>query len=474
MPTGAPGAERSLTADVRRALLRLSKPRGERVIVFTRYPEPGRTKTRLIPVLGREGAAELQRRMTEHTMRAVGALMGRRPLRLEVRYDDGAGDATGEPMRRWLGGGLSYRAQGAGDLGERMRRAFADAFDACAERAVILGCDCPGITPDLLERALIGLRRHDLVLGPASDGGYYLIGLRRSLGLRRSQGRLFEGMPWGTGGVFARTLAAAREIGLSVSPLDTLDDVDRPDDLPVWQRAAEPGARAASLASVSVIIPALNESTNVSAAVMSAARALGAEVIVVDGGSEDGTPEVARSCGATVLTARRGRGRQMNVGAAAASGEALVFLHADTQLPWGYEACVQRALAEPGVVGGAFRFAIAGSGAGLRAIERLTDYRARRLQMPYGDQAIFLRRDTFCAMGGFAETPIMEDYEFVARLRRRGRIAILAAPALTSARRWDRLGVFRTTLINQVMILGHKAGVSPERLARWYRASRRM
>lgn len=450
-----------------RALRRLARPRGERLIVFTRYPEPGRAKTRLISVLGREGAAELQRRMTEHTMRAIGALMGRRPLALEVRFDGGrvAGSPVGEGlMRKWLGAGVRYRHQGAGDLGERMARAFDETFEERTERAVIVGCDCPGITADLLERAFDALRGNELVLGPAGDGGYYLIGLRRR------QPRLFAGIPWGTGAVLERTLAAARGLGLSVRLLDVLDDVDRPDDLPVWRRFAAPAVELAAMPRISVIVPTLNESANLGLALASTARGWSVEVIVVDGGSDDGTADVARLCGARVMSAARGRARQMNAGAATASGDVLLFFHADTQLPWGFDECVRHALARPGVVAGAFEFAIDGDGAALRVVERLTNFRARRLQMPYGDQAIFLRAETFRAVGGFPEIPIMEDYELVARLRRRGKVEVVHAPAVTSARRWERVGVFRTTLLNQVMIGGYWLGVSPERLAGWYRA----
>jgi len=461
----------SLARHMSEALRRLGRRHGERLIVFTRYPEAGSTKTRLIPVLGREGAAELQRRMTEHTMRAVGALMGRRPLTLEVRFDGGrlTDSLVGASlMRKWLGAGVWHRRQGTGNLGERMARAFAAAFDERAERALIVGCDCPGVTADLLERAFDALRRHELVLGPAGDGGYYLIGLRRR------QPRLFTSIPWGTSDVLPRTLAAARGLGLSVGLLDALDDVDRPDDLPVWQRIVASSAASAAAPRISVIIPALNEAANVGFAVTSAARGRSVEVVVVDGGSNDGTPEVARSCGARVMSAPRGRARQMNAGATAASGDVLLFLHADTQLPWGFDECVRHALADAGVVAGAFGFAIGGDGAALRVLQRLTNYRARRFQMPYGDQAIFLRAETFRAMGGFPEIPIMEDYELVARLRRRGRIAVLCAPALTSGRRWASVGALRTTLLNQLVIGGYRLGVSPERLARWYLAPRRL
>ncbi|MCI0538140.1 MAG: hypothetical protein L0Z50_23280 [Verrucomicrobiales bacterium] len=114
-------------------------------------------------------------------------------------------------------------------------------------------------------------------------------------------------------------------------------------------------------------------------------------------------------------------------------------------------------------------FAIAGDFAGRRMVECTTNWRARRCQLPYGDQGLFLRRETFNRLGGFLEMPIMEDYEFVRRLRRLGRIVIAPTPAITSSRRWQRLGWVRTTLINRAIILAYHLGASPSRLATWYR-----
>src|SRR5207244_4496252 len=126
-------------------------------------------------------------------------------------------------------------------------------------------------------------------------------------------------------------------------------------------------------------------------------------------------------------------------------------------------------LAETGVVGGAFTFAIAGEFFGRRLVERATNWRARHCQFPYGDQGLFLRREIFDQLGGFPDLPVMEDYEFVRKLRRLGRIAIAPARTRTSGRRWQRLGVLRATLMNRAIILGYHFGISPSRLAAWYR-----
>jgi len=196
------------------------------------------------------------------------------------------------------------------------------------------------------------------------------------------------------------------------------------------------------------------------------------EVIVVDGGSSDDTVQLAESLGVKVIAATTGRAHQMNTGARAATGDILLFLHADTILPTSFQILVRTALiktARATPIAGAFELRIAAPLPSLRLIESSVNWRSRWLQMPYGDQAIFLKREVFDNVGGFPDLPIMEDFELMRRLRRLGRIVIVAAPVLTSGRRWLRLGVWKTTLINQIAILAYLLGVSPLQIAHWYR-----
>ncbi|WP_309474814.1 TIGR04283 family arsenosugar biosynthesis glycosyltransferase [Dissulfurirhabdus thermomarina] len=220
--------------------------------------------------------------------------------------------------------------------------------------------------------------------------------------------------------------------------------------------------------SISVVIPMLETRPGLVERAVASAAAPGVEVLVVDGGSGRAAVEAAARAGARVLESPPGRARQMNAGAAAAGGDVLLFLHADTRLPPGYPDQVRRVLAAPGVAAGAFPLRIDGGRRGYRLIERLVDWRSRRLETPYGDQALFLRREVFAAAGGFPDLPIMEDYEMVRRLRRMGRIGLADDPVVTSARRWERLGLWRTTLWNRALVLAYRAGVAPERLARLY------
>lgn len=225
---------------------------------------------------------------------------------------------------------------------------------------------------------------------------------------------------------------------------------------------------------ISIIIPALNESANLAETLVTTRSLTTAEVIVVDGGSTDNTVALAESFGAQVLLTQAGRAQQMNAGAMEASGEVLLFLHADTRLPQDFDTYIRDALAEPGVIAGAFRLALDGAQRGLRLIEKMANWRSHRLQMPYGDQALFMRTEVFHRFGGFPAMPLMEDFELVRRLRKHGRIFIAPVPVISSARRWLKLGIFKTTCINQIIIAAYLAGASPARIARWYNCRRKL
>ena len=220
---------------------------------------------------------------------------------------------------------------------------------------------------------------------------------------------------------------------------------------------------------ISIIIPAVDEGDIIDATLASVTGVAGVETIVVDGGSLDNTREIAAARGAQVIAAEQSRAAQMNKGAATAEGTILLFLHADCLLPPGFVNRIRPTLAAPNTVAGAFRLAIDAPGLSFRVLEQLVYFRSQYLQMVYGDQALFMDAAMFHSLGGFPELEFMEDFEFSRRLRRHGRIAILNTPVKTSARRWQRLGLVRTTMLNQVIIAAYLLGVAPERLARWYR-----
>lgn len=222
---------------------------------------------------------------------------------------------------------------------------------------------------------------------------------------------------------------------------------------------------------ISVVIPVLNEAGNIADAIASVQLSTNVEVIVVDGGSNDNTVDIAKSLSVKVLTSASGRAYQMNAGAAIAEGEILLFLHADTRLPSYFDALVRATLCT-GVVAGGFKLKIAGDAWGLRLVEWGVGVRSRFFQFPYGDQAIFLTKQVFEQVGGFPELPIMEDFELIRRLRGLGRIQIVSTPVLTSARRWLQKGIFQTTLINQIVIFAYFVGVSPTKIMLFYRSGK--
>ncbi len=273
---------------------------------------------------------------------------------------------------------------------------------------------------------------------------------------------------------------------------------------------------------ISIIIPTYNEAENIGELLQQLRQIptgeIKIEIIVVDGGSSDRTPliiaeyiaEDITNCPVKFISTNPGRANQMNQGAKAAQGEILLFLHADSRLPNSFPTLVIQTLnyanssppfflaqrrvitgaggdrflnlAPPflrGVGGdhsrlikpiaGAFELEIKGNLRGLRLVEKFVNWRSHFLSLPYGDQAIFLRAETFWQLGGFPDLPIMEDFQLIQQLKKLGKVAIAPAKVQTSARRWQKLGVWQTTMINQLVIIAFFLGVSPQKIADFYR-----
>lgn len=223
----------------------------------------------------------------------------------------------------------------------------------------------------------------------------------------------------------------------------------------------------------SVIIPVLHEAPRINLMLNKLSEHISserAEIIIVDGDSNRSTLNALERYGIIGITSPSGRGIQMNAGAKIAGGDVLLFLHADTELPAGGLNSIEQALSNPEIVGGAFDLKIKSPRRIFRLIETLASQRSRLTRIPYGDQAIFLRRRFFEQIGGFAEIPIMEDVELMQRIKRRkGKIKLLPKSVNTSARRWENEGVLHTTVRNWRLLLLYMAGVSPQRLASAYR-----
>jgi rSAM/selenodomain-associated transferase 2 len=236
-----------------------------------------------------------------------------------------------------------------------------------------------------------------------------------------------------------------------------------------FPEALPPGASGQR---ISIIVPTLNEQGQLPTTLAHVPLAAGDELIVVDGGSSDGTVAVARQFTSCVLSSPPGRACQMNLGAAHACGHILLFLHADTLLPPGGLEAIRAAMQSPRTVGGAFRLALVPATPALRAIAWGANIRTRLGRLPYGDQALFVRRALFEELGGYADVPFLEDVKLVQALRRKGPLTVVPQAVQTSGRRWQRDGVLYTTVRNNILMTLYFCGVSPGTLKRWYGARR--
>lgn len=418
-------------------------------------------------MLGAEGAANLAQAFFKDIWASLQTLADA-TLILAVTEHDPAFDAIGAEV--WL--------QGDGDLGDRMERALRHALEG-ADAAVVVGSDLPGLPLRVFEQARDGLRDGAAVLGPSADGGFYLIGLTRC-----PEG-LLAGLPWSRSDTCEQTIARLRSHGMRVKMLERWFDIDVLADLEHLEELIARGeisvaATAAVLQqirskrgrSISVVIPVLNEEARIGRRLEELVGF--GEVIVVDGGSIDRTVAIARSFpGVKVIEASRGRARQMNAGAEVASGDAILFLHADVSLPPDAAALIDRALNRQGAIAGAFKtWTVSDTSASrLRFLLHLADLRSRYTSLPYGDQAIFANARIFRQLGGYPDLPLMEDLELSRRLKRRGKIVRVPANVTVSGRRFLERPIYYALLMNLFPLL-YRLGVPAASLARFYRDAR--
>jgi rSAM/selenodomain-associated transferase 2 len=225
---------------------------------------------------------------------------------------------------------------------------------------------------------------------------------------------------------------------------------------------------------ITVVIPVLNEVERIEKTLLPLKQVQDLEIIVVDGGSRDETVSLVESLGITVISTSPGRAKQMNLGAKMAQGEILLFLHGDTLISPDYLSQIRVFLSNSNsnIVAGAFELKIDGEKWLYRVLEKMVNWRSHLFSLPYGDQAIFLTRELFWEIGGFQEIAIMEDFDLMQRLKQRGKIVIIPLKVITSDRRWRNLGIIKTTIINQLVILGYYLGISPTKLRKFYDQAR--
>ena len=451
-------------------LRRLSRRWKACLVILVKYPEPGKVKTRLGREMGMNNAALLYRDFVARllaTCREVSC-----PVLVSCHPDRRISD-----YQKWLRHEYGYIVQRGNDLGMIMQDSFEQAFARGFSRVVLMGSDIPQLPADYIEKALDKLEEIDVVLGPAVDGGYYLLGMNRP----SFSSKIFADIPWSTPEVLGLTLKAVRDSNLTeyilpcLRDIDTLDDLNALKNYPAMVEKKPAGKSSAEElpAAISVIIPVYREHKTINSFLNSLAKIFPDprhEIIVVDGGPGHETLAALDVANIIALSSDRGRGKQMNAGAQAAQGRILLFLHADTILPDNASELIINAMQDRNIMAGSFSLGIDSKKCSLKVIELFGNIRSWWTRVPYGDQAIFMARDQFLEIGGFRDMPIMEDLEIMTRLRKMGKkIVILPEKARTSSRRWDREGALRGTLRNWIIRTLYHFGVSPDIISRYYK-----
>jgi rSAM/selenodomain-associated transferase 2/rSAM/selenodomain-associated transferase 1 len=455
-------------------------PGGTRVIVLSKPPRHGACKARLAETLGAGPAARLARAFLADTWATVSAWVSGQPELELVLAQSGPPDEY--PLLLPLPATVR---QAEGDLGRRMATLVAGALGQ-RSRVLLLGSDSPGLPETHLAAAVAALDGADLVLGPHRDGGFWCLGVRG--GPPALWGNTWlDDLDWETDATLRQVEARAQRIGLVVARAPEWFDVDRERDLPRLREAlgADPERAPETLAALarhdaaagrepfSIVVAALNENIRLDACLEALRQQQGPlEIVVADGGSSDNSAgRAAATAGVTVVVSGPGRGRQFAAGARMATGHAFMFLHADARLPPDGTRLARAALEQDGCEAGAFvthtlpdpRLPnLAGP------LLRLADIRSRITRHPYGDQALFVTRAAYEAVGGFRPLPIMEDFDLSLRLAARAPLARVRPAVRVSGRRIQARPLRAMFMLRLIPPL-YRLGVDPVLLARMYK-----
>ena len=417
------------------------------VLLFVKAPRAGLAETPLAAELGDERAIDIYRAMVERQLREVPP-----SWQVEVHFTPPEAEAE---IRTWLGASRHYYPQSDGDLGRRLRKAFGAAFARGATSVIAVAGECPELDRATFQEAAARLARAELVLGPCTDGGYYL------LALRRPAPELFDNIPWHSDQVLATTLARAKLFGLSRELLTPKDGIR---NAKAYRAYLSRVARNSSSDSLTVVIPTFNEAEHLRPTLHAAQQSLpGARLIVVDAQSTDRTREIAAQHGAHVVVTRRGRGRQCRAGAAIADSDWLLFLHADTQLPPEAGTLFSRFTVETDAQIATFRLRYDSPSFFLRACGWFTRFDS--VFTRFGEQGILIRREFYDALGGFPDWPLFDDVALLQRARASTRIHSLPANVITSARRYTQRGALAQQWLNARLLIRYLLGTPPAELA---------
>lgn len=445
------------------------------VILFTRVPEPGKTKTRLMPAYTPEECAAIHTEFLKRIAKEA------RDVYADLRVY--ATPSVEDPAFRTLfPKGTEFFLQEGEDLGARMERALTETLNDGYDAAVLVGTDLPELTAEDFRCAFRILEQKDVVLGPTGDGGYWLIGLTAP------SHAPFEPKEYGVGTVFGNTLSGIRAAGLSTGTVRTLDDVDTPEDLDAYRERARrkragklpfPKTELPEDATLSVIIPSYNEMTTLPTLLPqlepyrdgSSPWGGRIEFLFADGGSTDGTVEYLKEQGWPVLRTAKGRANQMNEAVLQTNGDILFFLHCDSEVPADFPQEIFGVLKthEAGCFGIDYR--TGGLGMKVNAVYA-NRVRLKLQHIMFGDQGMFLTRDLFLRAGRFPPLPLMEDLQLSLSLRDMGVVPGLTKhPIYTSPRRHPDRGFFRQMIsLHQYPVLRklYRNGAPMEEIVRRY------
>lgn len=395
------------------------------LIIFYKNPEKGKVKTRLAKTLGEEKALEIYRELVEHNVNIT------RNLNFcdkAVWYSDFIVTTD-----CWDNKVYKKQLQKGADLGSRLSIAFKEAFDKGYKKVIVIGSDCKEISHSHLKEAFIELDKESVVIGPAKDGGYYL------LGMKKFYQDLFIKKSWSTSNLFNETLFTIKKRRICHGLLEILSDIDEEKDINSVQLLKD---------KISIVIPTFNEAANISKLIKHLKEEQKEhllEIIVADGGSSDKTVMEAQKAGAIIIAApQKGRAAQMNAGAEIATGEIIYFLHSDTFPPINYDKIIINALSEE--KWGSFKIQFDHSHFFLRIVSWFTKLNFTYFR--FGDQSLFLRKNLFTAIGKFdASQIIFEDTEIAKRLKLISKGKVIASPVITSARKFRDNGIYKMSYI---------------------------
>jgi rSAM/selenodomain-associated transferase 2/rSAM/selenodomain-associated transferase 1 len=430
------------------------------LLIFMRHPEPGCVKTRLAAGIGPAPASQIYEKLLRATLGVAADFKWKHPA-VDLFVFFTPPEKRNEILEAFPGP-WNFLYQQGGHLGERMGEAIQQVMGRGFSQVLLVGTDLAEPRAEDFDEAFQALDEGYSALGPASDGGFYLIGLDRPCP------SVFQPQVWGTGEVLVRTERLLTRAGLRVKRLREKRDIDSPEDIEVLEENPE------FRTDLSVIIPTLGSIEQLEPFLQRLRKQIWPddEIIVVQaqGAEQPGGPHDPIQIAQQILAVAspRGRGLQLNRGAGAAKGGLLFFLHDDSVPPPNFAYSVRKLCRMPQAALGCFRLAFSPSTPALGWIARWANLRTRLFDLPYGDQGIFCRREVYDQVGGFKKPHLMEDVDFVRNCRRRGHILVLHDSMTTSPSRYLRHGILRASLRNHLTMLLYRLGVSDRKLYEYY------